>query len=280
MKDQNINSIIKQLEYLETKDLLDIWQKHDDSQWTSEGFEAIRQILLSQKIKIPPHDDRVEAEKHIKLAEDFLASNEPHKALSECNLAIKLAPRYAYAYFEKGEVLDELDRLEEAIKFYENAIKLDPDLSEAKRSLHWALEDAGKKATSPDERILAALSHSGIILSITGLLIPAIVWVTQREKSRYVAFQSLQALSFQLLAAGFQLIRIILNLMVNIIPSIGITQGNLYINWLNILIILIFIIQMLFLFRGVIGLIATLRGKPFRYLWISRKIEKFLLFKN
>jgi tetratricopeptide (TPR) repeat protein len=278
MKDQNVKSIIKQLEYLETNDLLDIWQKHDNSQWTSEGFEAIRQILLSRKIKIPPHDDRVEAEKHIKLAEDFLASNEPHKALSECNLAIKLAPRYAYAYFEKGDVLDELERLDEAIKFYENAIKLDPDLSEAKRSLHWALEDAGKKATTSDERILAALSHGGIILSVIGLLLPAIVWITQREKSRYVAFHSLQALGFQLLAAGFSLFSGIFTIICNLISSTGFTQANTLIPWFTILIGVFALIQVIFIIRGFMGAIASLLGKPFRYLWISRKLEKFLLF--
>jgi uncharacterized Tic20 family protein len=49
-----------------------------------------------------------------------------------------------------------------------------------------------------DERILAALAHGAILLPIYGIIIPTIIWITQKEKTRYVSFQSLQALAFHL----------------------------------------------------------------------------------
>jgi uncharacterized Tic20 family protein len=55
------------------------------------------------------------------------------------------------------------------------------------------------KAINQDERIMAALAHGSILLPMTGVIAPIVIWITQREKSRYVAFQSLQALLFQLI---------------------------------------------------------------------------------
>ena len=45
-------------------------------------------------------------------------------------------------------------------------------------------------ATTPDERLLAALSH------IFGLVIALIIWATQKDKSRFVRFQAMQAVAF------------------------------------------------------------------------------------
>jgi uncharacterized Tic20 family protein len=49
-----------------------------------------------------------------------------------------------------------------------------------------------------DDRIMAALSHITVILPFFGVVAPIIIWVTQKEKSQYVAFQALQALAYQL----------------------------------------------------------------------------------
>ncbi len=52
---------------------------------------------------------------------------------------------------------------------------------------------------SSDERVMAALCHASIVLSLIGLVVPIVMWATQKDKSRYVAFQALQAVAFQLL---------------------------------------------------------------------------------
>lgn len=56
-----------------------------------------------------------------------------------------------------------------------------------------------------DERIMAALSHLAIVLPFMGVIAPTVIWVTQKDKSRFVAFQALQALVYQLvlIVAGF-----------------------------------------------------------------------------
>jgi uncharacterized Tic20 family protein len=55
---------------------------------------------------------------------------------------------------------------------------------------------------SRDEQTLAALAHASIILGlftngVGGLLTALVIWLTQREKSAYVANQSLQAMVYQ-----------------------------------------------------------------------------------
>lgn len=54
-----------------------------------------------------------------------------------------------------------------------------------------------------DERILAALAHASILLSVVtsglgGIVAALVIWLVQRDRSRYVAFQALQATIYQL----------------------------------------------------------------------------------
>lgn len=60
-----------------------------------------------------------------------------------------------------------------------------------------------EKLPTQDERVLAAIAHGSVLLSlltngIAGILTALIIWVTQREKSAYVAYQALQAMVYQL----------------------------------------------------------------------------------
>ena len=53
-----------------------------------------------------------------------------------------------------------------------------------------------------DERVLAALAHGGIVIGIFtsgfgGIVTALAIWITQKDKSVYVAQQSLQALLYQ-----------------------------------------------------------------------------------
>lgn len=49
-----------------------------------------------------------------------------------------------------------------------------------------------------ESRLLAALSHAAIVLQAIGVLVGIVVYVTQRDKSRFAAFQGLQAAVYQL----------------------------------------------------------------------------------
>lgn len=45
---------------------------------------------------------------------------------------------------------------------------------------------------SSDERLMATLAHS------LGLLVDLIIWATQKDKSRFVRFQAMQAVAYDL----------------------------------------------------------------------------------
>ncbi len=53
-----------------------------------------------------------------------------------------------------------------------------------------------------DDKIVSALAHVAIILPFWGLIVSALIWVTQREKSAYIRDQALQALTWQVTQVG------------------------------------------------------------------------------
>lgn len=63
-----------------------------------------------------------------------------------------------------------------------------------------------KERLSPnqDERLMASLAHGGVLVGmftsgLGGILLALVIWLTQKEKSAYLAFQSLQALVYQVI---------------------------------------------------------------------------------
>ena len=51
---------------------------------------------------------------------------------------------------------------------------------------------------SQEERLLAAMAHSGALLPFLGFIIPLHIWITQRDWSKFVQFHAVQALFYQL----------------------------------------------------------------------------------
>ena len=56
-----------------------------------------------------------------------------------------------------------------------------------------------QEGKSTENRLLAALAHGSVVAQGIGILVGVLVYITQRDKSRYAAFQALQAAVFQLL---------------------------------------------------------------------------------
>lgn len=50
-----------------------------------------------------------------------------------------------------------------------------------------------------DDNIMAALPHVATILPFWGLIASVVIWATQKDKSRFVGFQALQAMIYQLM---------------------------------------------------------------------------------
>ena len=55
-----------------------------------------------------------------------------------------------------------------------------------------------RETLTTENRLLAALAHGSVVIQGVGLLVGVLVYVTQRDKSRYAAFQALQAAVYQL----------------------------------------------------------------------------------
>lgn len=140
-------------------------------------------------------------------------------------------------------------------------------------------------AHKQDERILAALAHGAILLPIYGIIVPAIIWITQKEKSRYVSFQSLQALVFHLTLLFLYMI----GLLCYFVSFFGMFGGMFLAEsssseWMAVLPSLFpfavlggFVcIGVFFVIYGAVGAILSLVGKEFRYLVIGNFIESRL----
>lgn len=145
-----------------------------------------------------------------------------------------------------------------------------------------------------DERTMAALAHISAVLPFTGIIVPIIIWVTQKEKSRYVRFQALQATAYQL-----TMILAWLAGMVCYMGSFFVMFGGLFavgasssgsqppgglapvLGFAGFILPfaifgLMFIGGTLFVIYAIVGAIQVVRGKSFYYWIIGKWIERYL----
>ena len=60
----------------------------------------------------------------------YLYLNKADEAIKAFDEAIKINPKASNAWYSKGAVLDKLNKLDEAIKAYDKAIKINPKNSD------------------------------------------------------------------------------------------------------------------------------------------------------
>lgn len=142
-----------------------------------------------------------------------------------------------------------------------------------------------------DDKIVAALAHA------LGPLIAIIVWATQKDKSPFVAFQSLQALVYQLTGVVGMLLGMACYLcsfvgvfagMFAFIPFAAAEGGadgpegfaaliGFLISMVPFAIIgLLILAALAFFFYGLWAAISVFQGKDFRYIVIGRWLERYL----
>jgi uncharacterized protein len=142
---------------------------------------------------------------------------------------------------------------------------------------------------SQDERIMAALAQISVLVPLLGVIAPIVIWVTQKDKSRYVAFQSLQAVAFQLTMifawfVGMGCYMCSFFSMFLAIPFGASSESSQSVSPLFVLPFLTPILVMglmflggfLFILYGIVAAVMTFQGKPFRYVIIGRQVERFL----
>lgn len=151
------------------------------------------------------------------------------------------------------------------------------------------MSDLHTPIPSTDERVLAALSHISALLPMMGVIAPIVIWVTQREKSKFVAFQSLQALAYQLviivawiLGMGcymFSIFIIFAGMFIGTATeSSGWSEAIMVMTSLSPLFVfgVIILFGLAFISYGVVGAVNVFQGKPFRYIILGERIERYL----
>ena len=131
--------------------------------------------------------------------------------------------------------------------------------------------DGPPESLSPeDERLWAMLAHLSVLLNlVTGFLGVAaalVIYLIYRDRSRYVAFQALQAFLFQLLfwAGG----GILIGAVWAIVGALSVVVIGILLIPLAILATVIFaLMPIIAVVYGVVGGIETNSGKDFRY-WL------------
>lgn len=138
--------------------------------------------------------------------------------------------------------------------------------------------------SAQDERIVAALAHVSVLLPLMGVIAPIVIWVTQKDRSRYVAFQSLQAIAYQLL------------ILVIWFGGIACYIGSFFLTFFGFMIpgaggridgppVFFFIpfvvffgmlaLMGLMIIYGIVAAVLTFQGKDFHYLLIGRWVEQY-----
>jgi uncharacterized Tic20 family protein len=136
-----------------------------------------------------------------------------------------------------------------------------------------------------DEKVFAALAHASVLLSFLGPIGATIVWVIQRNKSKYVRYHALQAMGYQALAFWIWLIGMFIVMFGVMGISIAITiaasessavppEAMFVIQ--PIIMLTIFGMWGVMFLIGFIGAVFCMLGKDFRYPilgnWLQHKL--------
>lgn len=148
---------------------------------------------------------------------------------------------------------------------------------------------------SQNDKIMAALAHISAILPFMGVIAPIVIWVTQKDKSEYVAFQALQAVVYQLsmiLAWFFGMGCYMLSFfsMFLGLPIAGSSGGEIdpslsplfFIGFMLPFIIMgaMFLGAAIFIIYALIAAIQVFQGQDFRYIVIGNRLANYLQKDN
>ena len=134
-----------------------------------------------------------------------------------------------------------------------------------------------------DERVMGALAHIGTFIPTIGVIIPIVIWITQKDKSRYAAFQALQAAAYQLalLLLWFLGMACYMGSIFLMVPVIAMSQSSNFNPEMLFAFLPLGIIGFIGLFwlasliYGIVAAVRTFQGKDFRYILIGKQIERF-----
>ena len=152
-----------------------------------------------------------------------------------------------------------------------NTMNTEKELNNKQPAINPAPQSVTAAPLSPaDERTWAMLAHLSVLLNlVTGFLgvgAALLIYFIYKDRSRYVAYQAMQAFLFQLVFwAGGGLLIGVMWAIVGALSAILI--GILLIPFAVVLTLLFLIMPVVALIYGVIGSIQTSNGEDFRY-WL------------
>ncbi len=142
-----------------------------------------------------------------------------------------------------------------------------------------------KPISSTEERVWAVLAHLSALVMGMGLILPIIGWAEQRRKSKFIAYQCLQALGYQTLGytvwlLGYLLFITIIIVLMMIVAMVSPKNGDAFAASLvgfNIF-FFVFVIGSLgvYLLLPIIASVACGMGKGFQYPFMGKRLAKYL----
>jgi uncharacterized Tic20 family protein len=138
--------------------------------------------------------------------------------------------------------------------------------------------------TTQEDRVVAALTHSSVILFGMGIIVAIVIWATQKDRSRYVGFQSLQSAIYQMAGMiaflgsmccwGVLYFLSFIPLMVA--AEQGASDPPLFFLFSMMLMFVPFAIMGLWILGGLWAAVRTLQGREFHFLFIGGRLERWL----
>ena len=138
---------------------------------------------------------------------------------------------------------------------------------------------------SKEDRIAAALAHGLIIAQLMGVLAAAVIWLVERDRSKWAAFQALQAAVYQFIVLLVTLASWVVWTVfftVSLIPIMAnpaayenASPPPLFFASMASMVIPFAITGVLVLY-GLVGGFVSLRGHDFRYFILGNLVERFL----
>ena len=142
-----------------------------------------------------------------------------------------------------------------------------------------------KPIPSTEERVWAVLAHLSSLAFGMGLLLPIIGWAEQRRKSKYIAYQCLQALGYQTLGytvwfLGYLLLIVILIILMMIIAMVSAGNDSAFeasiIGFNIFFFVSIFISFGVYLLLPIVAAVASGMGRDFRYPFMGKRLANYL----
>lgn len=132
-----------------------------------------------------------------------------------------------------------------------------------------------------EERLLSALAHGSIVAQGLGILVGVVLYVTQRDRSKRVAFQALQAAVYQFVGLLVMVVVWVAWMVVHGLSYIPLAQNPEAFEeapppffWISLAAMAIpLALTMLWMLYGLLGALQTLRGRDFRYVVIGKLLS-------